>query len=112
MKKNRFLLLYIIFGFNFTALEICAQQSFQAAVIKANITPTSSQNLLGYAPRMSDGVRDSIYHKVVILHDGNNEIVLVSSDLARVSPSVYERVADKLQKLTKIEKKDFWWTFT
>jgi neutral ceramidase len=112
MKKNRFLFLLLLFGFNFVALEICAQQSFRASVKKTNITPTNSQNLLGYAPRMSDGVRDSIYHKVVILHDGNTEIVLVSSDLARVSPSVYERVADRLQNLTKIEKKNFWWTFT
>ncbi|MEX2591510.1 MAG: neutral/alkaline non-lysosomal ceramidase N-terminal domain-containing protein [Anditalea sp.] len=112
MKTSRSFLLVIIIGFGFMPFEICAQGVFRAAVLKSNITPSNSKNLLGYAPRMSDGVRDSIYHKVVILHDGNNEIVLVSSDLARVSPSVYERVANKLHKLTKIEKKDFWWTFT
>lgn len=110
-KKRCLLFIKLVVSLCFS-FETIAQGNFQAAVTKVNITPSNSQNLLGYSPRMSDGVRDSIYHKVAVLHDGRKEFVLVSSDLARVSPSLYEKVAERLYKLIRLEKADFWWTFT
>ena len=37
---------------------------FRAAFVKVDITPKTSQWLLGYGPRKSTGVLDPIYHRV------------------------------------------------
>ena len=63
------------------------QQRFRASVAVTNITPSSPQTLIGYAPRKSTGVRDSIYHKVVMLDDGRRPFYLVSSDLSAIAPT-------------------------
>ncbi|TLV03835.1 neutral/alkaline non-lysosomal ceramidase N-terminal domain-containing protein [Dyadobacter luticola] len=85
---------------------------FRAAVVKVDITPTDSQYLLGYGPRKSEGVYDKIYHRIVLMDDGVTQFAIVSSDLALVAPSEYDKVAAKLQKELKINPVNFWWTFT
>lgn len=85
---------------------------FRASVVKVDITPEKSQNLIGYNPRMSKGVLDRIYHKVVMIDDGKQQFYLVSSDLAAIAPSTYDHAADRLAKLFKIDRKNFWWTNT
>jgi neutral ceramidase len=89
-----------------------AVAGFRASVVKVDITPEKPQNLIGYNPRMSNGVLDRIYHKVVMIDDGKNQFYLVSSDLAAIAPCTYDHAAERLTKLFKISPKDFWWTNT
>src|SRR5215212_3631356 len=70
---------------------------FRAALVKVDITPKSSQWLLGYGPRKSTGVLDPIYHRVLAMDDGREQFYLVSTDLCLFSPSVYDDVAAELK---------------
>ena len=101
---------YFVFVLLFPG-QLLAQQ-FQASVVKRNITPVDSKYLLGYGERMSLGVLDSLYHKVVIFDDGNSRYYLVSTDVCVISPSEYDRVANMLQSKLGIDPKSFWWTAT
>jgi neutral ceramidase len=85
---------------------------FRASAAKVDITPAGPQWLLGYGPRKSTGVHDRIYHRVMALDDGRTQFFLVSSDLCLFSPELYDQVADRLQKATGIERKQFWWSVT
>ena len=85
---------------------------FRAATVKIDITPEDSQNLLGYGARMSDGVLDHIYHRIIVLDDGITQFFLVSSDIGAFSPAEYDKVAAKLKSLYGINPVNFWWTVT
>lgn len=89
-----------------------AQPTFKAAFARTNITPGTPQNLLGYAPRMSEGVRDSLYHKVVILDDGDKQFYLVATDLGTIAPVTYDKAAARLKKMFNIDRENFWWANT
>jgi neutral ceramidase len=100
-------------------LWMCANASprqntptFKASVVKIDITPTDSQNLLGYGPRNSTGTNDPIFHKIVALDDGTTQFFLISSDICLISPAEYDRVAARIQKLYGIEPLNVWWTVT
>ena len=86
--------------------------AFRASVVKIDITPTDSQNLLGYGPRNSTGTNDPIFHKIVMLDDGKTQFVLISSDICLISPSEYDRVAARIRKAYGIEPVNVWWTVT
>jgi len=85
---------------------------FEAAVVKVDITPEHSPMLYRYHTRRTTGVHDHIYHRVVILDDGNTQFVLVSTDICFISPSEYDIVAAKVKKQLGIEPGHFWWTVT
>lgn len=85
---------------------------FRAAVVKIDITPDDSQNLLGYGARKSVGILDRIYHRIIVLDDGTTQFFLVSSDICEFSPSEYDKVAAKLKSLYGINPVNFWWTVT
>ena len=85
---------------------------FRAAVVKVDITPMSSEWLLGYGARQSTGVLDKIYHRIVLLDDGQTQFALVSSDICLVSPVEYEKVAAALEKAAGIKPVNFWWSMT
>ncbi len=87
-------------------------KQFRAAVVKVDITPDDSQQLLGYQARKSTGVHDKIYHRIVAIDDGDTQFFIVSSDICLVSPSEYDKVAAKLHSDYKINPLDFWWTAT
>ncbi len=87
-------------------------QVFRAAVVKADITPDTPQQLRGYEARKSTGVHDRIHHRVAVLDDGKTRFVLVSSDICSISPSEYEKVAGMLQKEQGIPTENFWWSMT
>jgi hypothetical protein len=82
---------------------------FRAAAVKVDITPTSPQWLLGYAPRKSAGTHDPIYHRVLALDDGRTQFYLVATDLCLFSPTLYDEVAADLKRRMSIEPKQFWW---
>ncbi len=105
---NKLILFFCIMVFP----TILISNNFQVGVAKVNITPNNSQNLLGYAPRMSEGVLDSIYHRVVVLDDGTHRFILVSTDIASIAPPTYQKAADRIKKTYNILEQDFWWTNT
>ena len=90
----------------------CLAGEFRAGAAKVDITPDTPQPLLGYAARQSTGVLDKLWHRVVVFDDGREQFVLVATDIALVSPSVYDEVARDLQREMGIEPRQFWWTAT
>lgn len=86
--------------------------TFSAACVKVDITPDSPQWLHGYAPRLSNGVRDRIYHRIAALRSGDQEFYLVSSDICTISPSFYDEFAKRFQQETGVPGDHLWWTTT
>ena len=89
-----------------------AAADFRASVVKVDITPKTPQWLMGYGPRLSTGVHDPIFHKIVALDDGATQFFLVASDLCIFSPSVYDDAMRRLRAETGIEARNVWWTVT
>src|SRR5271157_6456191 len=86
-----------------------AAAGFRAAAVKADITPRSPQWLMGYNARQSTGVHDPIYHRVVAMEAAGEQVYLAVSDLCLFSPSVYDDVAQELQRRVGIPRTHFWW---
>jgi neutral ceramidase len=85
---------------------------FRASVVKINISPDTPKQLLGYAARLSTGIHDSIYHRIVALDDGVTQFFLVTTDICLMSPSEYDTVSFMLQKKLGIKPVNFWWSVT
>ncbi|MEO5998002.1 MAG: neutral/alkaline non-lysosomal ceramidase N-terminal domain-containing protein [Chitinophagaceae bacterium] len=85
---------------------------FRAAVVKVDITPDSPKMLLGYQARQSTGVRDHLFHRIIVMDDGVKQFYLVSTDICVISPSEYDHVASLLQRQLGINPLDFWWSLT
>lgn len=109
---SAFSLVVILFSLEVRAQRAVSPTLFRASVVKINITPDESQNLLGYGPRNSTGVHDSIFHKIVALDDGTTQFFLISTDICLVAPTEYDRVAAKIQQLYGIDPLNVWWTVT
>jgi hypothetical protein len=105
--RSIFVGLLIISGFVATA-----QKNFRAAVVRINITPNTPKQLLGYDARLSNGVHDSIYHRIIVLDDGTTQFYLVSTEVCEFSPSEYDNVAAQLKKKLGINPTNFWWSVT
>ncbi len=102
----------LVFSGQVSAQTSSSGYRFRAAVIKVDITPEDSQNLLGYGARKSTGVHDPIFHRIVAFDDGTTQFFLVSSDICEISPSEYDRVAAKLSSQYRINPEQLWWTVT
>jgi neutral ceramidase len=103
------------FCFLFSPDRVYAQKGvnlFRASVVKLNITPNTPKQLLGYGARVSKGIHDSIYHRIVAFDDGITQFFLVSSEICLICPSEYDNVAKLLKKRLGIERNQFWWTTT
>jgi hypothetical protein len=87
-------------------------KGFRAAVVKVNITPDDSQYMLGYGPRKSESILDSLYHRIVVIDDGKMQFVLASTDICINNCAEYDRIALKVSKQLGIKPQNFWWTTT
>jgi neutral ceramidase len=97
----------------FTACASYASaQPLRAAAVKVDITPKDSQWLLGYQARQSNGVHDSIYHRVLALDSGGTPFYLVSTDVCLFSPNFHDTVMRELQTRTGIDPAHVWWSVT
>ena len=99
----------------FLSINIYAQTprgTFKASVVKIDISPSTPKQLLGYSARLSTGIHDRIYHRIVALDDGTNQFFLVSTEVCLFSPAEYDRVAALLNKTFGIKPTNFWWTVT
>jgi hypothetical protein len=105
----------ILFLFLLPCLFISSKvfgEKFRAAVVKVDITPESPQFLAGYGARESKGIHDNIFHRIVVLDDGNGQFFLVSSDFGKMDPSLYDQVASQLKSKYGIDRENFWWSVT
>lgn len=87
-----------------------AKAQFRASVVKVNVTPSSPQWLVGYTPRLSTGVHDSIYLRIVGLDDGKTQFFLVSSEYMGYPVKLYDRTVAILKRKYNIE--NVWWGTT
>lgn len=63
-----------------------AAQTFKAGFAKADVTPTAPMPMWGYGARhdaLSEGVRDPLYAKAVVVEAGDQKVALVGLDLGR-----------------------------
>jgi len=97
-------------------LTLCASSSaaqpLRAAAVKVDITPKTPQWLLGYQARQSDGVHDSIFHRVLALEAGGTPFYLISTDVCLFSPNFHDAVMRELQNRTGIDPAHVWWSVT
>lgn len=111
--NTRSLFLRVLLIFSLAVIPLSGySQTFRAAVAKRNISPDTPQQLVGYSARKSTGVHDPIYHRVVVMDDGNKQFFLVSSDICLVSPSEYDRVKEMIVEKYHIDGNQFWWSVT
>src|SRR5678816_64763 len=85
-------LFYLLTGkiFAQSNLSDVKSKQFRASVVKVDITPNTPKQLLGYGARLSIGVHDRIYHRIIALDDGATQFFLVSSEICLMSPSEYD----------------------
>lgn len=109
-----FLILLIPVSYSQQANTVSANvvKVFRAAVVKVNITPDDSQYLLGYGPRKSESILDSLYHRIIVIDDGKMQFVLASTDICINNCAEYDRIALKVSKQLGINPRNFWWTTT
>jgi uncharacterized protein YxjI len=105
MMKRYVLLFLLLISFGL-------QANFRASVVTVDITPKSPKMLLGYGARQSIGVRDRIFHRIVLMDDGFTQFLLVSSELCVMSPATYDQVAAEVDQKLGINPINFWWTLT
>lgn len=106
-------LFFILSGRNFAQQNSSSKtNTFRAAVVKVDISPGSPKQLLGYGARLSTGIHDHIYHRILALDDGTTQFFFVSSEICLMSPSEYDHVAELLQKKFGINPLNFWWSVT
>jgi neutral ceramidase len=87
-------------------------KEFRASVVKIDITPDNSQNLLGYGARKSSGVHDHIYHRIIALDDGNTQFFLISTEICIFAPTEYDKVSAQIKSQLGINPVNLWWTTT
>lgn len=105
-------ILILMIGFLLAAGAPLCRAAFRASAVEVDITPTTSQWLMGYNARQSTGVHDKIYHRIVAMDDGKTQFYLVASDLCLFSPAVYDEVTERLRKEAGIEPQNVWWSVT
>ncbi|MEZ5404397.1 MAG: neutral/alkaline non-lysosomal ceramidase N-terminal domain-containing protein [Bryobacteraceae bacterium] len=89
-----------------------AAAEFRASAVKVDITPDTSQPLLGYAARNSTGVHDPLYHRIAAFDDGTLQFFLAATDICLISPSVFDDLTRELERETGIKPSQLWWTNT
>jgi neutral ceramidase len=110
-RSTRLLLTCLLFA-SAILPHVTAAQSFRASVVKVDITPDNSQQLLGYHARKSTGVHDKIFHRIVAMDDGKTQFYIISTDICLISPSQYDKLAARLQKQLGINPLNIWWSAT
>jgi len=106
------LLRLFLLGLLFASAPTWAAAGLRAAAVKVDITPQTSQWLIGYDARQSTGVHDRIFHRILAIDDGKTKFYLIASDICLMSPSVYDGVAAQLNKELGIAPQNVWWSVT
>lgn len=86
--------------------------TFRAAAAKVSVTPNNAQVLAGYTPRVSSHVHDQIYHRLLLLDDGVNALLLISSDFSSINCDYRDRIAARIEGEFGIPVSNIWWSVT
>ncbi len=78
-------------------------KTFRAGISRVNITPPVGMYLVGME-RMenSHGLRDDLFATALALHDGENEVVIMSLDLLVMHPEIVNRIRNEASAITGI----------
>jgi hypothetical protein len=115
MRLTFIISLVLLLIFSFTRAQRPDRKgsgSFRAAVVKVNITPKTAQWLRGYNPRLSTGVHDSLYHRIVVLDDGKTQFYLISTEVVGIPTPEYDRMTGVLHEQFDISPENVWWSVT
>jgi neutral ceramidase len=85
---------------------------FRASMVETDITPNTSEWLLGYEARQSDGIHDHIYQRIAALDDGKTTVYFISTEIAVLSPGYFDKVAHDVERQLGISPQSLWWTVT
>jgi len=88
-------------------IHLGGEVALQAGVAKVEITPAVGTPLAGYSKRRgkpSTGIRDSLYVRVLTLTDGEDQVVLISSDLLIFTESLAEKILHNLVEELQIPR--------
>lgn len=103
---------YFAFSQNIDQSDKTLFKKFRASVVKVDITPENSQLLLTFGVRKSTGILNRIYHRILVLDDGETQFLLVSTEACMFSPAYYDHVATSIMNQFGISPENFWWTVT
>lgn len=105
-----------------TALEDVKRQihrkvesTLSAGFAKVEITPRVGTPLAGYSKRRgrpTQGIRDPLYVRTLVLSDGEDRIVLVSADLLVFPYPMAESIVEKMSEELKIPRQSIFLTTT
>ena len=98
--------------FSTASAQDVSSKKFRASVVKVDITPSDPQMLAGYGARKSTGVMHPIYHRIVAMDDGSTQFFLISTEIGKMAPSQYDKVAARLKNEHGIDPVNLWWTVT
>ncbi len=117
MRTLNFLIVIVLsgqlsFGQQSDQADINPNCTFRASVVQIDITPDNPQHLVGYGARISTGVHDRIYHRILALDDGTTQFFLVSTEVCSFSPVEYDRIAEQVNDKLGIRPENLWWTTT
>ena len=113
MKKWKILfLLPLIFlsvvlrGLYNNAVSQAPKNILLAGTAKTKITPGVPIPMSGYGGRNDPfkGVHDDLFARVIVLSDGTNKAVLITTDLIGISNSIWEETTKRITKETGIKK--------
>lgn len=100
-----FICVWIFFNFSNDS-SFCADSKYALSVgiAKINVTPKTPIQMSGYGGRNDPfkGIHDELFARAVVLSDGKNKTVLITSELIGLSDSFRKELTDKIQKETSI----------
>jgi len=76
--------------------------AFQIGYAKVNLTPSFPVATAGYGKRRGkeiEGIRDSVYVRAMIIHNGSQRIAIVSADLLIIPPTVTALLEQELPSI-------------
>lgn len=79
-----------------------AAHAFHVGYAKINLTPAGPEISISHGPRreqFSNGIRDSIYVRALIIDNGTKKVAIVSADLLIIPPTVTARLEHKLSEI-------------
>lgn len=76
-----------------------ATHTFRVGYAKVKLTPATATTSVSHGPRretLSNGIRDSISVRALVIDNGTEKVAIVSADLLIIPPAVTELLEDKL----------------
>ncbi len=90
-----------------SAIPLHAEGLFRAGFSQVDITPTKPMPMWGYGARhdlLSQGTRDPLYAKALVIEAGGSKLAMVGLDLGRsLGEPQYSRIKDSVKQVSGVE---------